>query len=242
MSDIAIAVEHLVVVRGHHAVLDDITVTVPTGQVTGLLGPSGSGKTTLMRSIMGVQRIRSGTVTVLGRPAGTPALRSLVSYVTQAPSVYRDLTVAQNVNYFAALQGKTKRAAGVAIKDVGLDSYSDNLVGALSGGQQSRVSLACAIVGDPQLIVLDEPTVGLDPVLREELWARFHAMAAAGITLLVSSHVMDEASRCAQLLLIRDGALIANDTPAAIRTRTGEPDLEQAFLRLIRDESAGAAA
>ncbi|MFF5178456.1 ABC transporter ATP-binding protein [Micromonospora sp. NPDC000316] len=240
--DDAIAVRDLVVDRGGRRVLDGISCTVPRGAVTGLLGPSGSGKTTFMRAVVGVQTVTSGTVTVLGRPAGTPALRHQVGYLTQAPSVYADLTVRENARYFAALHGRGRDAADQAVADVGLAEAAGQLVSTLSGGQRSRASLACALVGDPELVVLDEPTVGQDPVLRADLWARFHAMAAAGTTLLVSSHVMDEAARCDRLLLIRAGRLIADDSPAAVRAAAGVDDLDEAFLRLIRAEEARGAA
>ncbi|RBI98019.1 ABC transporter ATP-binding protein [Micromonospora provocatoris] len=233
--DDAVSVRDLVVDRGGRRVLHGITCAVPRGTVTGLLGPSGSGKTTLMRAVVGVQTVGSGAVDVLGLPAGSADLRRRVGYLTQAPSVYADLTVRENARYFAVLQGRGRAEADRAVADVGLASAADQLVGALSGGQRSRASLACALVGEPELVVLDEPTVGQDPVLRADLWARFHAMAANGTTLLVSSHVMDEAARCDRLLLIRDGRLVADDTPAAVRAATGTDDLEEAFLRLIRD-------
>ncbi|MEU8069965.1 ABC transporter ATP-binding protein [Micromonospora sp. NPDC049151] len=233
--DDAVSVRELVVDRGGRRVLHGITCAVPRGSVTGLLGPSGSGKTTLMRAVVGVQTIGAGTVDVLGRPAGSADLRRRVGYLTQAPSVYADLTVRENARYFAVLQGRGRAEADRAVADVGLATAADQLVGTLSGGQRSRASLACALVGEPELVVLDEPTVGQDPVLRADLWARFHAMAANGTTLLVSSHVMDEAARCDRLLLIREGRLIADDTPAAVRATTGTDDLEEAFLRLIRD-------
>ncbi|GAB3862298.1 ABC transporter ATP-binding protein [Micromonospora andamanensis] len=233
MAD-SIAVRGLVVDRGGRRVLHGIDATVPRGSVTGLLGPSGSGKTTLMRAIVGVQVISAGTVTVLGAPAGSPPLRHRVGYLTQAPSVYADLTVRENARYFAALHGRDRAEADRAVADVGLAPAAGQLVGTLSGGQRSRASLACALVGDPELIVLDEPTVGQDPVLRADLWARFHALAATGTTLLVSSHVMDEAARCDRLLLIREGRLIADDTPDAVRATAGVDDLDEAFLRLIR--------
>ncbi|MER6595240.1 ABC transporter ATP-binding protein [Micromonospora purpureochromogenes] len=235
----AITVRDLVVDRGRRRVLHGIDCTVPRGSVTGLLGPSGSGKTTLMRAVVGVQVIDSGTVTVLGRPAGSADLRHRVGYLTQAPSVYADLTVRENAGYFAALQGRRAADADRAVADVGLADAATQLVGTLSGGQRSRASLACALVGDPELVILDEPTVGQDPVLRADLWAQFHEMAAAGTTLLVSSHVMDEAARCDRLLLIREGRLVADDTPDAIRERTGVDGLEEAFLRLIRSSEAG---
>ncbi|WP_027659169.1 ABC transporter ATP-binding protein [Salinispora fenicalii] len=237
----AIAIRDLVVDRGGRRVLSGINATVPYGTVTGLLGPSGSGKTTLLRALVGVQVVTAGTVTVLNHPAGAPQLRHRVGYLTQAPSVYADLTVRENARYFAALQGRSAAQADQAVTDVGLRTAAGQLVATLSGGQRSRASLACALVGEPELLVLDEPTVGQDPVLRAELWARFHAMAAAGTTLLISSHVMDEAARCDQLLLIREGRLIANDTPAAVRAATGVDDLEEAFLRMIKVNEAGTA-
>src|SRR6478752_5833798 len=211
--DTAVSVTDLVVERGRRRVLKDLNFPVPRGQVTGLLGPSGSGKTTLMRAIVGVQLVRSGDVTVLGEAAGSPVLRHRVGYVTQAPSVYADLSVRENVRYFAALYGVGAREAEAAIADVGLADAAEQLVADLSGGQRGRASLACALVGAPEVLVLDEPTVGLDPVLRVELWGRFHALAAAGTTLIVSSHVMDEAGRCDRLLLLRDGELLADSTP-----------------------------
>ncbi len=233
MSNDAIEVRDLVVVRGKRPVLHGLTCTVPRGSVTGLLGPSGSGKTTLMRCVVGVQKIASGTVQVLGQEAGSAPLRSRIGYLTQSPSVYADLTVRENTRYFASLYGLGAAAADEAIADVGLRDAAGQLVRTLSGGQHARASLACALVSKPELLVLDEPTVGQDPVLRNELWQRFHALAAAGTTLLVSSHVMDEAGRCERLLLIREGRLIADDTPAAVRAAAATDDLDEAFLRLV---------
>src|SRR5215212_8289743 len=230
----AVTVTDLVVDRGGRRVLPGLSFAVPPGQVTGLLGPSGSGKTTLMRALVGVQKIRSGEVTVLGEPAGSPGLRARVGYVTQSPSVYADLTVRENVRYFAALYGRSAREADAALRDVGLADAAGQLVRDLSGGQMGRASLACALVGAPELLVLDEPTVGLDPVLRVELWTRFHALAAAGTTLVVSSHVMEEAGRCDRLLLLRDGDLIADSTPARLRADGRSQDLEEAFLNVVR--------
>ncbi|MGW0020045.1 ABC transporter ATP-binding protein [Rhodococcus sp. NPDC003382] len=233
-SSPAVDIRNLNVRRGPHRALEDVTVTIPRGSVTGLLGPSGCGKTTLMRCIVGTQIIESGTVTVLDRPAGEASLRRRVGYVTQDPSVYPDLTVAKNVAYFAALYGRSGAVVDETIAAVGLSSHSKQLAGNLSGGQLGRVSLACALVGDPELLVLDEPTVGLDPVLRVELWDHFHMLADRGVTLLISSHVMDEADRCAQLLLLREGRLLGKLTPGDLREQTGESRLEDAFLRLIR--------
>lgn len=235
----AVDIRDLNVRRGPHRALEDVSVTIPRGSITGLLGPSGCGKTTLMRCIVGTQIVESGTVTVLDRPAGDVSLRRRVGYVTQAPSVYLDLTVAENVTYFAALYGTTGAVVDETIAAVGLGSHAKQHAGSLSGGQLGRVSLACALVGDPELLVLDEPTVGLDPVLRVELWEHFHSLAARGATLLISSHVMDEADRCSRLLLMREGRVLAQLTPGELREQTGESRLEDAFLRLIRTGAGG---
>jgi ABC-2 type transport system ATP-binding protein len=237
-----VTIADLVVDRGPKRVLSGISASIPRGSLTALLGPSGSGKTTFLRAIVGVQPITSGSVTVLGRPAGAAPLRKLVGYVTQAPSVYSDLTVRENARYFASLHGLPAVAGDQAIVDVGLTAAADQLTGLLSGGQRSRVSLACALLGGPELLVLDEPTVGLDPVLRRDLWARFAALAESGTTIVVSSHVMDEAARCERLLFIRDGRLLADESPAAIRSAAGTWDLEEAFLRLIEADDETVAA
>ncbi|MGW1801064.1 ABC transporter ATP-binding protein [Streptomyces sp. NPDC001984] len=243
----AVRAAALTVVRGPRTVLRGLDFSIPRGQITGLLGPSGCGKSTLMRSIVGTQAKVTGTLEVLGRPAGHPALRTRIGYVTQAPSVYDDLTVRQNLDYFAAIldpgrAAAERRRADVtrAIDDVALTSHADALAGNLSGGQRSRVSLAVALLGAPELLVLDEPTVGLDPVLRRDLWNLFHDIAASrGATLLISSHVMDEAERCHRLLLMREGEILADDTPEALRTRTGSETVEAAFLHLV-DEAVAA--
>ena len=229
----AIRVEGLRVVRGGAVVLPDLSCEVAAGAVTGLLGPSGSGKSTLLRAVVGVQRVTGGTIDVLGLPAGSPPLRARVGYMTQAPSVYGDLTVRENLRFFARVLGLPASAVAKAIDDVALGDFADRVVTRLSGGQRTRVSLAAALIGEPELLVLDEPTVGLDPLLRRDLWELFHELAAAGKTLLVSSHVMDEADRCDALLLLRDGKLLAQDTPAAIRAQTGAEQLDEAFLRLV---------
>ncbi|MBX7553735.1 ABC transporter ATP-binding protein [Streptomyces sp. NPDC004232] len=247
MMNNSVRADDLTVVRGRRTVLHQLRFTVPPGRITGLLGPSGCGKSTLMRAVVGTQAKVTGTLDVLGHPAGHPALRSRVGYVTQAPSVYDDLTVRQNLEYFAAILDPGRAAAErrhahvtQAITDVDLTSHADAVAGALSGGQRGRVSLAVALLGAPELLVLDEPTVGLDPVLRRDLWHLFHQLAATrGTTLLVSSHVMDEAERCHRLLLMREGEILADDTPDALRTRTGTDTVEAAFLRLV-DEAAAA--
>jgi ABC-2 type transport system ATP-binding protein len=239
----AISITGLRVVRGSREVIPDLDVRVAGGTVTGLVGPSGCGKSTLLRSIAGVQQIAGGSVSVLGLPAGSPALRSRIGYSTQAPALYADLGILQNLRYFARILGAPARDAERVIEEVALGGHRDQLVGRLSGGQLSRANLAVALLGSPELLVLDEPTVGLDPVLREDLWALFHRLRdERGATLLVSSHVMDEASRCERLLLMREGRILADDSPQALLQSTGAPDLEQAFLRLVRNQAVVRAA
>ncbi|UGY92883.1 ABC transporter ATP-binding protein [Streptomyces gobiensis] len=237
----AIHARDLTVVRGGRTVIDALAFDVQPATVTGLLGPSGCGKSTLMRAIVGTQARVTGTLDVLGRPAGSAPLRALVGYVTQEPSVYTDLTARQNLDYYAAVLGiprrKRQQQVEQALTDVDLTSHADLLAGNLSGGQLSRVSLAVALLGTPELLVLDEPTVGLDPVLRRDLWNLFHRLAdERGTTLLISSHVMDEADRCQRLLLMRTGRLLADDTPEALRTRTRTETIEDAFLHLVEEE------
>jgi ABC-2 type transport system ATP-binding protein len=229
----AIQVRDLRVRRGGREVLRGLTFDVPTGQVTGLLGPSGCGKTTLMRAMVGVQSNVAGDIEILVEPAGSRSLRRRIGYVTQAPSVYQDLTVRQNLQFFATVLAAGRESIDRAIEYVDLGDHADAMVGRLSGGQSSRASLAVALLGSPDVLVLDEPTVGLDPVLRRDLWALFHRLADSGVTVLVSSHVMDEADRCERLLLLREGLLLADDTPAALRERTSSADIEGAFLALV---------
>ena len=231
----AVEVRDLVVRRGGREVLRGIGFTIEGGSVTGLLGPSGCGKSTLMRSLVGVQQQTGGTVTVFGEVAGGKALRSRIGYVTQAASVYDDLTVAENLRFFSQVLGVDRSQVDEAIDAVDLRSHADQVVGQLSGGQRSRASLAVALLGNPELLVLDEPTVGLDPVLRRDLWNLFHEIAERGAAVFVSSHVMDEADRCDRLLLMRDGRIIADDTPDRIREKTRTDDIESAFLALVEE-------
>jgi ABC-2 type transport system ATP-binding protein len=233
----AVRIDRLRVVRGGNVVLHELTCDVARGSVTGLLGPSGSGKTTLMRAIVGVQRIAGGRVTVLDAPAGSQGLRGRVGYMTQAPSVYADLTVRENLRFFARVLGLPGGAVERAIEEVALPEHSNHVVSRLSGGERARVSLAAALLGAPELLVLDEPTVGLDPLLRRDLWELFHKLAKRGATLLVSSHVMDEADRCDSLLLLREGRLLAHGAPDELRRRTGAEQLDEAFLRLVEEEA-----
>ncbi len=234
--DLVADAEGLVVRRGGRVVLDDLTFTMARGTVTGLLGPSGCGKTTLMRTLVGVQVVTAGQVRLLGLPLGDPRLRQRVGYATQDPAVYSDLTLAENLRYFGTVLGLARpRLADViaqTVADLDLGGLEDRLVGTFSGGQLARAGLAVALLGQPDLLVLDEPTVGLDPVLRRDLWTMFHRLAAAGVSLLVSSHVMDEAARCDSLLFMREGRFLAAASPRQMLAATGAPDLESAFLDL----------
>ena len=231
-SEPAIQIRKLNVRRGGRLVLPELSLDIRRGVVTGLLGPSGSGKTTLIRAIVGVQIVESGEIKVLGDSAGSDGLRRRIGYVTQAPSVYSDLTVRQNLEYFASILGAPGGRVKEAIDAVALGGHANQLVRTLSGGERSRVSLASALLGQPDLLVLDEPTVGLDPVLRRDLWTMFRELAAGGTTLLVSSHVMDEAERTDDLVLIRDGRVVATGSPSELRQETHTEDLEEAFLAL----------
>jgi len=232
----AVSIERLRVVRGGAVVLPDLSAEVAAARVTGLLGPSGGGKSTLMRALVGVQRIVSGRVRVLDGEAGAPALRRRVGYRPQAPSLYGDLTVTENLRYFARILGATAEDVARTVSIVGLDTHATRVVDRLSGGERARVSLAAVLLGGPALLVLDEPTVGLDPVLRRDLWRMFHDLADAGTTLLVSSHVMDEAEHCDELLLLREGRIVAAGAPAELTERTRSRDLNEAFLRLIEGD------
>jgi ABC-2 type transport system ATP-binding protein len=234
----AISIRGLTVVRGGREVLHGLDLVIETGIVTGLLGPSGSGKTTLMRSIVGAQVVASGSVDVLGLAAGSPGLRSRIGYQTQAPSVYPDLTVGENLEYFAAILGVGRERIARALAVVGLSDHEAQLAGTLSGGELARLSLAGALLNEPEVLVLDEPTVGLDPVLRRDLWDTFHRLAAGGASVLVSSHVMDEADRCDRLVLLREGAVLAAGTPDELRAQTGARDLGAAFLALVDETGA----
>lgn len=233
----AVVLRSVSVVRGSRTVLTDLDLTLPTGRVVGIIGPSGCGKSTLMRSIVGVQDRVSGVVEVLGEPAGVASRRGRIGYMTQDPSVYGDLTITENLAYFARLLGAGRDAVQRVIDTVRLAPYAAQRVDDLSGGQRARVSLAIALLDEPELLVLDEPTVGLDPVLRLELWEQFAALARDGATLLVSSHVMDEANRCDWLVLLRDGRLLASGSPAELLARTGTATVEDAFLALVSGEA-----
>ncbi|CAM3822227.1 ABC transporter ATP-binding protein [Corynebacterium frankenforstense] len=234
----AIDVRDLTVVRGRNEILHSVSCRLEEGSITGLLGPSGCGKTTLIRAIVGAQKIAGGSVEVLGLPAGTAELRRRVAYTSQGLSIYRDISVAENVAYFAGVHGLDVSEVDRAIALVELEDQRDQRVDSLSGGQASRASLACALVGNPGVLLLDEPTVGLDPLTRESLWATFRRLADEGATLLISSHVMDEASHCDEVLLMRDGHFLAHESLDELTRRTGTASAEDAFLELVKRPEA----
>lgn len=230
-----IDVRELSVTIGKDAILSDISFKSESGSITGLLGPSGAGKTTLMRALVGLQNPSKGVISILGNNAGSPKLRSKIGYMTQNLSIYSDLTVMENLNYFSAVTGASKKSVAKVINRLSLDGLENHLVSTTSGGQKTRVSLAAALLGEPELLVLDEPTVGIDPLLRAEIWKFLNEIAANGTTLIVSSHVMDEAAHCNNLILLRDGKVLANDTPSELKRRTGCDNIESAFLHLVKD-------
>lgn len=234
----SIRAESVVVEKEGRRILNELTFSIPAGTLTGLIGPSGSGKTTLMRSIVGVQAIKSGELRILGKLAGSKQLRAEVGYVTQAPAIYDDLTVEQNLRYFATLVNAPRVQVNEVIHEVQLEHRRRGLVKDLSGGERARVSLGLALLGNPKVLVLDEPTVGLDPLLRRDLWDLFKRLAANGKTLLISSHVMDEAERCERLLLLRDGELLWEDSRQALLEASGAPTIEEAFIRMINKREA----
>jgi ABC-2 type transport system ATP-binding protein len=243
MSQPAIIIKDVsVTMPDHFRALVDINVELEQGKITGFIGPSGAGKTTLLRALVGRQRITSGSISIFGLPAGTAALRAQMSYMTQQTSVYADLTVKENLRYFAAMfgvpVGQTSKAVDDILRTVDLTDKAGTIVGRLSGGQKQRVSLAIALIGKPKLMVLDEPTVGLDPVLREQLWAVLRRLAADGATLIVTSHVMDEAERCDDLILIRDGKLLAHGSPDGLRKQTHTDSVEDSFLKLVGEDKS----
>jgi len=236
MHDDSIIAAGVTVVKNKKTILKNVSFTITPGKITGLIGPSGSGKTTLMRALVGVQQVSRGHIQIMGLPAGHKNLRSKIGYVTQNAAVYDDLTVAQNLRYFAALTSASRGQIEETIEKVQLGDQRNQLVNSLSGGQRARVSLAAALLGDSELLVMDEPTVGLDPVLREELWGLFAELAKSGKTLLVSSHVMDEAERCRDLLLLRDGQLLWNDSKDKLLAHTGTSSVQAAFLGMIKEK------
>lgn len=236
----AVRIRNLSVTLGEHVkALRHINLDLPAGKIAGFIGPSGAGKTTLIRSIVGRLQTPAGSIEVLGQPAGSAELRNIVSYMTQELSVYSDLTVKENLIYFARMSGQSRADALKSVKEiletVDMPSSADAIVDNLSGGQKQRVSLAVALIGSPKLMVLDEPTIGLDPVLRDRLWRLFNKLTSQGTTLIISSHSMDEARRCEDLVLIREGQVIAHSSPKELLQKTDTKSVEQAFLKLVGD-------
>jgi ABC-2 type transport system ATP-binding protein len=230
----AVSVKHLHVRKGKTVAVDGVSFELQRGTITGLIGPSGSGKTTLMRTLVGAQIFQNGEVIILGHEAGSADLRPRIGYVTQSPAVYHDLTTEQNLKYFGRIVGAPRRQIGELLERLDLTRQRKQLAGDLSGGQLARASLAVALLGDPEFLILDEPTVGQDPVLRDELWDFFRELADDGKTLLVSSHIMNEASHCDRLLVMRQGKLVADTTAKGLMNGTRTTDLDDAFLALIR--------
>lgn len=237
-KQLSIQADKVVVEKEHKRILNELTFSIPAGTLTGLIGPSGSGKTTLMRAIVGVQAMKSGSLTILGENAGSKRLRSQIGYVTQAPAIYEDLTVEQNLRYFAALVKAPKSQVDEVVAEVQLEGRRRGLAKDLSGGERARVSLGLALLGNPEVLILDEPTVGLDPLLRRDLWNLFKELAEKGKTLLISSHVMDEAERCQSLLLLRGGELLWQDSKEQLLKTAGASSVEEAFIRMIDTKGA----
>ncbi len=229
----AISITDLTVIRGRTRILSEFNLEVESGAILGLLGPSGSGKTTIMRSVAGLQRLTSGSIRVLGNPAGDKSLRTRIGYSTQDASIYRDLTCSENVDYFSALQGHASSSTDEILELVDLGKNRKQLAATLSGGERARLALATALVGTPEILILDEPTVGLDPLLRRDLWSLFHRFTDEGKTLLVSSHMMEEADHCDELVLLRDGSILAKGTPRELRTQTGVENMDAVFISLV---------
>jgi len=237
-SEQAIIAKDLTVVKQKKPILHDVSFELAPGKLVGLIGPSGSGKTTLMRTLIGMQIASKGSAQLLGLPAGAKALRRHIGYRSQDPAAYSDLTVEQNLRYFATLTRANKSQVTQILEQVDLTPQRKQLVSTLSGGQMARVSLAIALLGSPSILVLDEPTIGLDPVLRVQLWELFHQLRDAGKTIIVSSHVMDEAERCDDLLLLRDGGLLWHGEAAQLKKTTNTDSVEAAFLKLVGKEAA----
>jgi ABC-2 type transport system ATP-binding protein len=214
--------------------LDSVSFNVEAGETFGLIGPNGSGKTTLIRLLLGLGRATSGSVRVLGRHMPDRKVASQIGYMTQSSALYGDLSVRENLAFFGTLYGLRNKALRTRIAEtlalVDLSDRAAFTVQTLSGGMRQRVSLACALIHQPRLLFLDEPTVGIDPELRYAFWNYFAALNQQGVTIVVSTHHLDEAARCNRIGLLRVGQLLAVDTPEGLRRRSGEDDFERAFL------------
>ncbi len=230
----SIVVNNLCVKRDGNPIILDLSFEIRKGSIAGILGPSGSGKTTIFRAIVGVQEITSGKITVLGKPAGSKDLRNRIGYLTQSASIYADLTVSENLRYFSKILGTSEISVDEIIDLVDLGKNIKQLASTLSGGERARLALATALLGKPDVIILDEPTVGLDPLLRIELWKVFRLLGEQGKTLLLSSHSMDEADLCDSLVLLREGKILAQGSPAQLKSETGETQMESVFISLVK--------
>jgi len=222
--------------------VDDLSLEVPQGISFGLLGPNGSGKTTLIRLLVGLLRAKSGSVRTIGRPPSRKISR-FVGYMPQLSSLYNELSIYQNVDFFARIYGvrnkaRRRKLVEEAINLVDLWERRKDSVHKLSGGMKQRVSLACAVVHRPQLLFLDEPTVGVDPALRVTFWEYFRSLTQRGVTIVISSHTMDDAAHCDRLIFMRQGRVIAQGSPDELTRATGDPkaNLEDAFLYFVRRE------
>ena len=226
---------------GPVAAVDGMTFDLAPGRIYGLLGPNGSGKTTLIRLLTGMTKAAEGTAQVLGVKMPDRANLARIGYMTQGDGVYPSLTVAENARFFASVYGVSDAAqADAALRLVELADRAKSLAGTLSGGQRRRLSLACALVHRPPVLFLDEPTVGVDPLLRVQFWSHFRRLADDGTTIVMSSHVMDEADRCDELLFIRAGKVIARGSGDSLRAEAGTENLEAAFLRFAGETEAAA--
>ena len=234
-EQIAVEVDSVTKEFGDIKALNGVTLRVRRGEIYGFLGPNGAGKTTLIRAIVGLIAPNAGTVTVLGRKLPNLDVLREIGYMTQQAALYPGLSVEENVRFFAAIYGVDSGVKD-ALELVDLYTRRGSVVATLSGGMRQRCSLACALVHRPQLLLLDEPTVGVDPQLRVELWEQFRRMAADGTTIIVSSHVMDEAERCQRLGLIQYGRLLAEGSPSEVRALAGTQNLEEAFLKLAGEK------
>ena len=222
-----------------HAV-DGVDLAIKRGEIYGLIGPNGSGKTTLIRLCLGLLHPTNGAIQLLDKPIPDKSILSEVGYMTQVSALYEELTVRENVAFFSEMCGSHEPAwIDEAISLVDLSDRARSLVQTLSGGMRQRTSLACALAHRPRLLLLDEPTVGVDPQLRATFWSYFRHLADSGVTLIVSSHVMDEAERCDRLGFMRQGKVLAEGSSADLRTRTGTNTLEEAFLKFARDGIEG---
>ena len=231
-----VRISDLKIIRDGKTIIPNLSMRIDRGKIVGLLGPSGSGKTTILRSIVGVQAIQAGTITVLGMTAGSKDLRTRIGYFTQNASIYTDLTCLENLRYFAQILSQSEISIGEVLELVDLTKNQKQLASSLSGGERARLALATALLGRPELLILDEPTVGLDPVLRRDLWNLFHRLADQGKTLLISSHVMDEADRCDSLFLLREGRVLASGTPHDLKAASHTNEMETVFISLVEKQ------